>query len=60
MLSDFFNTKEGRLGIIVTFLAILELIKENLLEIIQSDPFAPIYIKLIDSSLTATQEYATC
>lgn len=60
MLSDFFNTKEGRLGIIVTFLAILELIKENLLEITQSGPFAPIYIKLIDSSLPTTQEYATC
>ena len=47
MFSDFFNFKEGRLGIVVTFLAILELVKENLLEVIQSDNFAPIYIRLV-------------
>jgi segregation and condensation protein A len=50
MFSDFFNIQEGRLGIVVTFLAILELVKENLLEIMQSEPFAPIYIKNIKQS----------
>lgn len=59
MLSDFFYVKEGRLGIIVTFLAMLELIKENLLEIIQSEPFAPIYIKLV-GTLSVTQECEIC
>jgi segregation and condensation protein A len=43
--SSLFEIEEGRSGIIVTFIAMMELIKESLLEIIQSEPFAPIYIK---------------
>jgi len=60
IFSDFFNLKEGRLGIVVTFLAILELVKEHLLEIVQSEPFAPIYIKLTNSLPTITQEFEIC
>src|SRR5215468_6931610 len=40
-----FNAEEGRLGIVVTFLALLELAKEHLIEIMQSEPLAPIYLK---------------
>jgi segregation and condensation protein A len=40
-----FNAGEGRLGIVVTFLAVLELAKENLLEITQNDAFAQIYVR---------------
>ncbi len=40
-----FTVEEGRLGIVVTFLAILELAKEHLVEIMQSEPLAPVYIK---------------
>ena len=40
-----FNPDEGRPGIIVTFLALLELAKEHLIEIMQSEPLAPIYLK---------------
>ncbi len=40
-----FNPEEGKLGVVVTFLAILELCKESLIEIVQSDSFAPIYLK---------------
>ena len=41
-----FNIKEeGRSGIIVTFIAILELLKEQVIEIVQSEIYAPIYIK---------------
>ncbi|MEX2365103.1 MAG: ScpA family protein [Pseudohongiellaceae bacterium] len=36
---------EGRLGVVVTFLAIMELIKESLIELAQSEPFGPIHIK---------------
>ena len=32
-------------GIVVTFLAMLELAKEHLVEIMQSEPLAPIYVK---------------
>ena len=37
--------EEGRMGVVVTFLAVMELIKESLIEIAQSEPFAPIHIK---------------
>lgn len=40
-----FRAEEGRLGVVVTFLAVMELIKESLVEIVQSEPFAPIHVK---------------
>ena len=40
-----FRLEEGRAGVVVTFIAILELIKSALVEIIQSEPFAPIHLK---------------
>ena len=36
---------EGRSGVIVTFLALMELIKESLIEIVQSEPFGAIHVK---------------
>jgi len=40
-----FDPSEGRLGVVVTFLAMLELAKEMLVEIVQEEPLAPIYVK---------------
>lgn len=40
-----FDPTEGRLGVVVTFLAMLELAKEMLIEIVQEAPLAPIYLK---------------
>ena len=40
-----FEASEGRLGIVVTFLALLELAKEHLIEIVQEAALAPIYLK---------------
>lgn len=40
-----FTVEEGRLGVVVTFLAVMELIKESLVEIVQSDSFGPIHVK---------------
>jgi len=42
---DLFDISEGRLGIVVTFLAMLELAKEMLVEIVQEAPSAPIYLR---------------
>ena len=41
----FFTASEGRAGVVVTFLAIMELIKESLIDIVQAEPFAPIHIR---------------
>ncbi len=40
-----FTVEEGRRGVIVTLLAILELLRESLIEMIQSEAFGPIYVK---------------
>jgi len=40
-----FSAEESRAGCVVSFLAMLELCKESLVEIIQKEPFAPIYLK---------------
>lgn len=40
-----FKVEEGRNGIVVTFLAVMELIKEQLVELIQNESFGPIHLK---------------
>lgn len=39
-----FVIEEGRLGIVVTFLALMELLKERLIDIVQTEIFGPIHI----------------
>ena len=33
------------MGVVVTFLAILELVKESLIELVQAESFAPIHVR---------------
>jgi len=40
-----FTVREGRLGVVVTFLAIMELIRERLIDIVQTGQFEPIYVR---------------
>jgi segregation and condensation protein A len=40
-----FRPEEGRMGVTVTFVAILELARENLIEIVQADAYAPIHVR---------------
>jgi segregation and condensation protein A len=40
-----FDPTEGRIGVTVTFLAILELVKESLVDIVQAEAFGPIHIR---------------
>ena len=46
--TSLFKPKEGKIGVVVTFLAILELLKDSLIEIVQSEEFGPIHIKGIE------------
>ncbi len=41
-----FEIHEGRAGIVVSFLAVLELIKSTTIELVQAEPFAPIHVRL--------------
>ena len=43
---EFFDINEGRMGVIVTFLAILELVKDNLIDILQNESHSVIYLQL--------------
>ncbi len=40
-----FEVEEGRMGVVVTLLAILELIKQSLIELVQTEMFGPIHVK---------------
>lgn len=42
----FFSLEEGRLGVVVTFMAILELVKESLIELVQNQPYAEIHVRM--------------
>lgn len=42
---ELFAAEEGRLGVVVTFMAVLELIKESLVELVQNEPFAVIHVR---------------
>jgi len=53
LFSQLFIRKEGRPGVVVSFLAILELGKEGLIEIIQSQPFTEIRVR--SAGYTATE-----
>ena len=40
-----FTPEEGRRGVVVTLLAILELVKESLIELVQTEAYGPLYVK---------------
>lgn len=44
-----FQPELGRQGVVVTFLALLELLRECMIELVQSEPFAPIHVRAIAS-----------
>lgn len=50
-----FDVSEGRLGVVVTFLAMLELAKEMLVEIVQEAPLTAIYLKAKVTAVEADQ-----
>ncbi len=45
--SSMFTLKEGKLGVVVTFLAMLELLKDHVIEFVQTTPFGPIHLKAV-------------
>ena len=40
-----FTSKEGRMGVVVTLIAVLELVRQNVIEFVQSEPYSAIYVK---------------
>jgi segregation and condensation protein A len=52
LFSQLFLRKEGRQGVVVSFLAILELSKERLIDIFQSEPFAELRVRTVTASMS--------
>ncbi|MEE4217085.1 MAG: ScpA family protein [Xanthomonadales bacterium] len=46
----FFTPEEGRMGVVVTFLAIMELTRERVIDIIQNEAMGQIYLKAPEGS----------
>lgn len=40
-----FDPEEGRMGVAVTFIAVLELLRESLIEVVQAEAFAPLHVR---------------
>ena len=55
--TDLFNLEEQKTGLVVTFLAILELMKESLIEIVQTKAFGVIHVKALLSDNEKTTEH---
>ena len=53
-LADLFEPARSVAVLVVSFLAVLELARESLIEISQSEPFAPIYVRLAHAKASAT------
>ena len=47
LFPELFSLSEGRMGVVVTFIAILELVKQAMIELTQNEPFSPIYVKAV-------------
>jgi segregation and condensation protein A len=46
---NLFTLSEGRLGVVVTLMAVLELLKLKVIDMVQAEAFAPIYLKPVAS-----------
>ena len=43
--AELFDPEEGRMGVAVTFVAILELLRESVIEVVQADDYAPLHVR---------------
>lgn len=54
--TSLFKIEEGRRGVVVTFMAVLELLKESLIDLVQAEAFAPIYVKAATAAQSSQAE----
>ena len=47
--ASLFDPEEGRMGVAVTFIAMLELLRESVIEVVQSEQYAPLHIRAASS-----------
>jgi len=54
--ADLFDPEEGRMGVAVTFIAILELLRETVIEVVQAEEFSPLHIRAASSVRLVTED----
>ena len=54
--SDLFDAEEGRMGVAVTFIAILEMLRESTIEVVQAEAYAPLHIRVSSSVRLVAEE----
>ncbi|MDH4072543.1 MAG: segregation/condensation protein A [Gammaproteobacteria bacterium] len=54
-----FDPEEGRMGVAVTFIAILELLRESIIEVVQPEPYAPLHVRAASSVRLAADDGET-
>lgn len=47
--AELFDPEEGRMGVAVTFIAVLELLRESVIEVVQAEEFAPLHVRVASS-----------
>lgn len=47
-----FRPEEGRMGVTITFVAILELMREGLIDLVQTEPLGPLHVRAASTSRT--------
>jgi segregation and condensation protein A len=57
--ADLFDPEEGRMGVAVTFIAILELLRESVIEVVQAEAFAPLHVRAASSVRLVADEGET-
>lgn len=54
--AELFDPEEGRMGVAVTFIAILELLKGSVIEVVQAEAFAPLHVRAASSVRLVSSE----
>ncbi|MBT8087080.1 MAG: segregation/condensation protein A [Gammaproteobacteria bacterium] len=54
--AELFDPEEGRMGVAVTFIAILELLRESVVEVVQAKEFAPLHVRAASSVRLVPEE----
>jgi len=57
--SDLFDPEEGRMGVAVTFIAILELLREAIIEVVQAEEYAPLHVRAASKVHLVSERGAT-
>ena len=55
---EFFTVQEGRMGVVVTFLALMELTRERVVDLVQNKPLGKIYVKTPEASAAVYEQAA--